>query len=102
LGRNVEVMVSFAGLHEKHAVQRGVLGTNSAFALGPRKPTKNLDQVDQLGRTTRLLSVDTKTDRTENETICDTQTANYFIIRLLMSSKRQPRPVHRKVWPDMT
>jgi hypothetical protein len=36
LGRNVEfeVIVSFGGLH---AVQRAVLGTNSAFALGPRK-----------------------------------------------------------------
>jgi hypothetical protein len=29
MGRNVEVIVSFGGLHEKHAVQRGVLGTNS-------------------------------------------------------------------------
>jgi hypothetical protein len=37
--RNVEVNVSFGGLHEKHAVQRGVLGTNSAFAQGPRKTT---------------------------------------------------------------
>jgi hypothetical protein len=24
MGRNVEVIVSFGGLHEKHAVQRGV------------------------------------------------------------------------------
>jgi hypothetical protein len=32
MGRNVEVIVSFGGLHEKHAVQRGVLDTNSAFA----------------------------------------------------------------------
>jgi hypothetical protein len=31
MGREVEVIVSFGGLHEKHAVQRGVLGTNSAF-----------------------------------------------------------------------
>jgi hypothetical protein len=45
MGREVEVIVSFGGLHEKHAVQRGVLGTNSAFAQGPRKTTKNLDQV---------------------------------------------------------
>jgi hypothetical protein len=41
MGRNVEFIASFGGLHEKHAVQRGVLGTNSAFALGPRKTTKN-------------------------------------------------------------
>jgi hypothetical protein len=26
MGRNVEFIVSFGGLHEKHAVQRGVLG----------------------------------------------------------------------------
>jgi hypothetical protein len=45
MGREVEVIVSFGGLHEKHAVQRGVLGTNSAFAQGPKKTTKNLDQV---------------------------------------------------------
>jgi hypothetical protein len=32
MGRNVEVIVSFGGLHEKHAVQRGVLGTNSEYA----------------------------------------------------------------------
>jgi hypothetical protein len=44
MGRKVEVIVSCGGLHEKHAVQRGVLGTNSAFAQGPRKTTKNLDQ----------------------------------------------------------
>jgi hypothetical protein len=30
----------------KHAVQRGILGTNSAFALGPRKTTKNFDRID--------------------------------------------------------
>jgi hypothetical protein len=30
----------------KHAVQSGILGTNSAFALGPRKTT-NLDLVDR-------------------------------------------------------
>jgi hypothetical protein len=30
------------GLHVKHAVQRGILDTNSAFALGPRKTTENL------------------------------------------------------------
>jgi hypothetical protein len=29
----------------KHAVQRGILGTNSAFAVGPRKTTENLDRV---------------------------------------------------------
>jgi hypothetical protein len=33
MGRNVEVIVSFGGLHEKHAVQRGVLGTNSALRI---------------------------------------------------------------------
>jgi hypothetical protein len=33
------------GLHVKHAVQRGILGTNSAFALGPRNTTGNLDRV---------------------------------------------------------
>jgi hypothetical protein len=33
------------GLHVKHAVQRGILGTNSAFALGPSKTTENLDRV---------------------------------------------------------
>jgi hypothetical protein len=53
LGRTVAVIISFVGLLEKHAVQRGVLGTNSAFALGPRKTTKNLDQV---GRSQDLLS----------------------------------------------
>jgi hypothetical protein len=29
----------------KHAVQRGILGTNSAFAPGSRKTTGNLDRV---------------------------------------------------------
>jgi hypothetical protein len=29
----------------KHAVQRGILGTNSAFARGSRKTTENLDRV---------------------------------------------------------
>jgi hypothetical protein len=33
------------GLHVKHAEQRGILGTNSAFALEPRKTTENLDRV---------------------------------------------------------
>jgi hypothetical protein len=35
----------------KHAVQRGILGTNSAFAQGSRKPTENLDR---LGRSQDL------------------------------------------------
>jgi hypothetical protein len=29
----------------KHAVQRGILGTNSAFAPGSRNTTENLDRV---------------------------------------------------------
>jgi hypothetical protein len=29
----------------KHAVQRGILGTNSAFAPGSRKTTENLDRL---------------------------------------------------------
>jgi hypothetical protein len=29
----------------KHAVQRGILGTNSAFGLGPRKTTENLHRI---------------------------------------------------------
>jgi hypothetical protein len=33
------------GLHVKHAVKRGILGTNSAFVLGPRKTTEKLDRV---------------------------------------------------------
>jgi hypothetical protein len=34
------------GLHVKHTVQcSGILGTNSAFALGPRKTTVTLDRV---------------------------------------------------------
>jgi hypothetical protein len=33
------------GLHEKLAVQRGILGPKSASALGPRKATKNLVRV---------------------------------------------------------
>jgi hypothetical protein len=57
MGRNVEVIVSFGGLHEKHAVQRGILGTNSAFAQGPRKTTKNLDQVGCLLFKIQLNSV---------------------------------------------
>jgi hypothetical protein len=32
------------GLYVKYAVQRGILGTNSAFAVGPRKTTENLDR----------------------------------------------------------
>jgi hypothetical protein len=39
--RNVEVVVSFGGLHEKHAVQRGVLGTNQGK---PRKTLINTSQ----------------------------------------------------------
>jgi hypothetical protein len=35
--------LTLGGLHVKHAVQRGILGTNSVFALGPRKNTENLD-----------------------------------------------------------
>jgi hypothetical protein len=37
------------GLHAKHAVQRCILSTNSAFALGPRKTTENLDRVGPAG-----------------------------------------------------
>ena len=32
-------------MHEKHAVQRGFLGTSSAFVIEPRKTTENLDPV---------------------------------------------------------
>jgi hypothetical protein len=39
------LILPFGGLHMKHAVQRGILGTNSAFALGQRKTTENLDRV---------------------------------------------------------
>jgi hypothetical protein len=38
-------MLPFGGLHVKHAVQRGILGTNLAFALGPRKTTENFYRV---------------------------------------------------------
>jgi hypothetical protein len=38
-------MLPMGGLHVKHAVQRGILGTSSAFALGSRKTTENLDRV---------------------------------------------------------
>jgi hypothetical protein len=38
-------MLQFEGLHVKHEVQCGILGTNSAFALGPRKTAENLDRV---------------------------------------------------------
>jgi hypothetical protein len=38
-------MLPLEGLHVKQPVQRGNLGTNSAFAPGPRKTTENLDQV---------------------------------------------------------
>jgi hypothetical protein len=36
--------LTLGGLYVKHAVQCGILGTNSAFALGPRKTTENLDR----------------------------------------------------------
>jgi hypothetical protein len=29
----------------KHAVKRGILGTNSAFAPGSKKTTENLDRI---------------------------------------------------------
>jgi hypothetical protein len=32
-------------LHVKHAVQRGILGVNSAFAPGSRKITENLNRI---------------------------------------------------------
>jgi hypothetical protein len=32
----------------KHAVQRGILGTNSAFAPGSRKTMENFDRVGRL------------------------------------------------------
>jgi hypothetical protein len=32
------------GLHAKHAVQRGIMRTNSAFAPVSRKTTENLDR----------------------------------------------------------
>jgi hypothetical protein len=47
MAKNFEKLI-FGGLHEKHAVQRGILITNSAFALGPRKTTENLDRVGQM------------------------------------------------------
>jgi hypothetical protein len=37
-------MLPLGGLHVKQAVQRGNLGTNSEFALGPRKTTESLDR----------------------------------------------------------
>jgi hypothetical protein len=46
MAKNFEKLI-FGGLHEKHAVQRGIWCTNSAFALGPRKTTENLDRVDR-------------------------------------------------------
>jgi hypothetical protein len=36
-------MLSFEGLHVKHAVQRE-LGTNSTFPLGLKKTTENFDR----------------------------------------------------------
>jgi hypothetical protein len=38
-------MLQFGGLQVKTAVQRGILGKHSEFALGPRKPTEKLDRV---------------------------------------------------------
>jgi hypothetical protein len=38
-------MLPLRGMRVKHAVQRGNLGTDSAFPLGPRKTTENLDRV---------------------------------------------------------
>jgi hypothetical protein len=38
-------MLPVGGLHVKHAVQRGILATNSAFVLGPRKTTESLNRV---------------------------------------------------------
>jgi hypothetical protein len=34
---NLILMLPFGVRHVKHAVQRGILVTNSTFALGPRK-----------------------------------------------------------------
>jgi hypothetical protein len=34
--------VTLGGICVKHAMQRGILSTNSAFALGPRKTAENL------------------------------------------------------------
>jgi hypothetical protein len=34
-------MLAFGGLHVKHAVQRGILDKNSAFAPGSRKTAEN-------------------------------------------------------------
>jgi hypothetical protein len=44
MAKNFEKLI-FGGLHEKHAVQRGIW---AAFALGPRKTTENLDRVGRL------------------------------------------------------
>jgi hypothetical protein len=41
-------MLTSGGLRVKHVVQRGILGTSTAFALGPRKTTENLDRVNRL------------------------------------------------------
>jgi hypothetical protein len=38
-------MLPFGGLHMKYAVQRGILDTNSAFALGPRKTTESVENL---------------------------------------------------------
>jgi hypothetical protein len=43
-------MLPFGRLHVKHAVQRELLDTNSAFALGPRETTENPDLVSRRER----------------------------------------------------
>jgi hypothetical protein len=45
-------MLRLGGLHVKHAMQLGILGTTSAFAIGPRKST---DKLDRVGRSQDLL-----------------------------------------------
>jgi hypothetical protein len=39
------LMLTLGGLRVKQAVQRGNLGTNLTFAVGPRKTTEHLDRV---------------------------------------------------------
>jgi hypothetical protein len=48
-------LMTLEGLHVKHAVQRGILDTNSANALRSRKTTENLDRV---GRSQELPHAD--------------------------------------------
>jgi hypothetical protein len=45
-------MLPLGGLHVKQAMQRGDLGTNSVFALEPRKTAEHLDRA---GRSQELL-----------------------------------------------